>query len=87
MSTRESRRGTDVCVLVCALLSIVNCSRAYFRNRQPAIDVMVTVAMNFDAPIKLQFPRLATDPDTSIQFSILGLLFDLAALSACANSL
>jgi len=48
---------------------------------------MVTVAMNFDAPIKLQFPRLATDPDTSIQFSILGLLFDLAALSACANSL
>lgn len=36
-------------------------------------DVMVTVAMSFDAPIKLQFPRLATDPDTSIQFSILGL--------------
>lgn len=36
-------------------------------------DVMVTVAMSFDAPIKLQFPRLSTEPDTSNQFSILGL--------------
>ena len=33
---------------------------------------MVTVAMSFDAPIKLQFPRHSTEPDTSIQFSILG---------------
>lgn len=34
-------------------------------------DVMLTVAKNVDAPIKLQFPRdLSTDPK---QFSILGL--------------
>ena len=45
-------------------------------NNQPfqtATDVMVTVAMSFDAPIKLQFPRLTSEPDTSVQYSILGL--------------